>query len=489
VQAVVKQDGQWVVDPKYTRVRTHTTHPSKTQIASGPVERAPAPDAEQVSAKAPEVAEIDHNGTRIYKTKIAGRNGAPASEMWAVESQDNKRKQAAGQRTTGGDSLHATLDEAKKAADVEAKQDAAHQDRIAEADAEQAAAQAKKDANKGKSIVERRKDAILDGATKLPVQAGLGNGTKRESMQKAVDQERAIVEKMVDDTAAKKRDNDAVDLVRAKGFILGLSNENLPVVKAGLEAQARLKANDYKKPSYRVHSGRDTNSSFYEISKTEYDYAQSLKAAPKDPRENYIKSAADSIGQLRKSDVDRVLSGLAKDNIDGVTRADLASYIKEKHPDYAQEVDDVMAELSGTNLEPHQMTEAQYGEQERQKNLVTLRSDLQKAKSGETKPYVTGAKSKAELVRNIEAEIAKTEQAPPERYAGDHLGHINQALRDGKTVPDANLKRYDVQPGRRAYPSCWKIQRKKAICSRACSSQAKHRVIKSKAGGTRHTTG
>jgi hypothetical protein len=60
--------------------------------------------------------------------------------------------------------------------------------------------------------------------------------------------------------------------------------------------------------------------------------------------ENYIKLAADSISQLRRIDVWRVLNALAADNIDGVTRADLAAYIATSRPDLAPEVAAVMAE-------------------------------------------------------------------------------------------------------------------------------------------------
>ena len=216
---------------------------------------------------APAREAIEHVGVKIYPVTFKDE------PRWAVQTDANK--------TSGkvfGDTIHSTLDEAKQEAERQVARVKSQQERSAAHEAEAAAAQAKKDANKGKSIVERRKEAILDGATKLPVQAGLGNGTKRESMQKAVDQERAIVEKMVDDPAAKKRDNDEVE--RGSGGRLPTGNINYPGVKEYFEAQARLKANDYKKPSYRVHTGRDTNSSFYEISKTEYDYAQELKAKP-----------------------------------------------------------------------------------------------------------------------------------------------------------------------------------------------------------------
>ncbi len=58
-----------------------------------------------------------------------------------------------------------------------------------------------------------------------------------------------------------------------------------------------------------------------------------------------VKIAADSIGELRKPDVLRVLS----QNFDshGFSRADFARYITEKRPDLAQEVDEVMRDELG----------------------------------------------------------------------------------------------------------------------------------------------
>jgi hypothetical protein len=117
-------------------------------------------------------------------------------------------------------------------------------------------------------------DAILEKPSTV------GQGTKREVIETAVRNGRAIVEKMVEDTAAKKRDREAVDRVSRAGYMLGLSNENIPVVKAGLEAQARLKADKYQKPEYRMYSDSREDGPFREISKTEYDYAQSVKSKP-----------------------------------------------------------------------------------------------------------------------------------------------------------------------------------------------------------------
>ncbi|WP_208454143.1 hypothetical protein [Burkholderia gladioli] len=60
--------------------------------------------------------------------------------------------------------------------------------------------------------------------------------------------------------------------------------------------------------------------------------------------QNFIAIAADSIGSLRRIDVYRVLNALVPDNVDGVTRAALASWIASMRPDLAAEVTSVMAE-------------------------------------------------------------------------------------------------------------------------------------------------
>ncbi|VVE17495.1 MULTISPECIES: hypothetical protein [Pandoraea] len=58
--------------------------------------------------------------------------------------------------------------------------------------------------------------------------------------------------------------------------------------------------------------------------------------------EQYIKIAANSIGVLRKVDVFRVLDSVRADNIDGMTRTDLASFIVKQRPDLVDEVEEVM---------------------------------------------------------------------------------------------------------------------------------------------------
>ncbi|MCA8050905.1 hypothetical protein [Burkholderia arboris] len=74
------------------------------------------------------------------------------------------------------------------------------------------------------------------------------------------------------------------------------------------------------------------------------DARQRAEAADPTAVEKYIKISADSIASLRKADVFRVLEGIASGNVDGITRADLATFIANARPDLASEVEDVMNE-------------------------------------------------------------------------------------------------------------------------------------------------
>lgn len=112
-----------------------------------------------------EPSEIDHNGTRIYQSRIKLGDAEPKL-MWAVESATNKAKRLAGERTVSGDTLHDTLEQAKKAAEREAKRDAAQAAGRSELDAQEAARkqaeEERKASNRGKSVLELRKEAVLE---------------------------------------------------------------------------------------------------------------------------------------------------------------------------------------------------------------------------------------------------------------------------------------------------------------------------------------
>ena len=130
------------------------------------------------------------------------------------------------------------------------------------------------------TISQRARDARLDQPTPFPYQAGIGaNCSLRESLEKAVDQERAIVEVKVYDSAARKRDMETLERVRIRGYILGLSNQNLPLVKAGLEAQKCLKEDAYEWSEYRIYHSCKAEGPFYMVNKTMYDYCMELKSS------------------------------------------------------------------------------------------------------------------------------------------------------------------------------------------------------------------
>lgn len=69
--------------------------------------------------------EVNYNGVRLYKIKVRNRiEGQPPTEMWAVESLENKARKERGERALGGDTLSESLEEAKSEADLMLKRDA-----------------------------------------------------------------------------------------------------------------------------------------------------------------------------------------------------------------------------------------------------------------------------------------------------------------------------------------------------------------------------
>ena len=93
-------------------------------------------------------------------------------------------------------------------------------------------------------------------------------------MDKAVEQGRSVVAVTVQDMAAKKRDQQAIEDGRRRDLIPNLTNPNAPGMAELNAAAARLKADKYEKPEYRVYDGRSQDGPYYVISKTEHDYAQ-----------------------------------------------------------------------------------------------------------------------------------------------------------------------------------------------------------------------
>lgn len=116
--------------------------------------QAPAPTGDVAPSDA---AELDYGGTRLYQTfvRVSGEN---SRVMWAVETAENKALRESGKRTIGGDSLHDSLEDAMKAADLQAERARADAEYEAAEQGKREIAQAKADAIKADTI-----NGFLDG--------------------------------------------------------------------------------------------------------------------------------------------------------------------------------------------------------------------------------------------------------------------------------------------------------------------------------------
>ncbi|OZA55716.1 MAG: hypothetical protein B7X79_13910 [Acidovorax sp. 17-64-282] len=226
--------------------RAGATNEEIAQAAAGRATAAP-----QGIAPAP-AQETTHNGTRIYPTKT--KVGDDVKSMWAVESPDNQRRRAAGERTVGGDSLHDTIEQAKAAAEREAKRDAAQQAAKAEQDAADKARldaeEARKAANRPKTLMEHRKDAVL---SKQVLDSETGNVmTRREWVEN----------KVADGLKTSITQEDKIKPMSRRQIFradnLQQAEHDRKVKEAG------------KKDVYWLGD--------FEVTKIEYDYAQELKA-------------------------------------------------------------------------------------------------------------------------------------------------------------------------------------------------------------------
>jgi hypothetical protein len=214
----------------------------------------------------PRPIDTTHAGYNIYSGK------SNLGDYFGVQTEDNKQ---AGKAQGFGDTQYTTLAEAKLAAERQAERVVQDAERAKVADAATAAREATVANNRKLSLTERKANAVLDKPANYS-NFGLGNTTRREAMDRAVEQGRAIVERPEEDTAAKKRDREHVDKNWSR---LPTGNINYPGVKEYYEAKDRLAADAYTKPNYRVYEGREASGRFISITKTEHDYAQGLIAA------------------------------------------------------------------------------------------------------------------------------------------------------------------------------------------------------------------
>lgn len=224
-------------------------------------------------------------GYRIYPTTV--NVGGKSEDMWGVQSEDNKGRASRGERELGGDSLQKTREVAIAYAESQAVREASNAEHRRAQDEKESAAkaeeEARKEKNRGLSVGERKANAVLDKLSLLPVNAGVGVGSRRQVMENAIAQDRFITKVDVFDSGAFKKDEDEQQRLWRAGYA-SFGNDQHPQKKRFDELTARLKdRGNYQKPEYRLYAGRDSDGGFYEITKTEYDYAQKLKSQSVEP--------------------------------------------------------------------------------------------------------------------------------------------------------------------------------------------------------------
>jgi hypothetical protein len=218
------------------------------------VEQAPAPT---------EAAEVEHNGTRIYRLKM--KQGDEVVQRWAVETPENRERRANGQRAIGGDSIHEDLDAAKKAADLERKQE--EQAKAREHEAAEAKAAADRDE------AERKADTYGGFLTgKAPNQQELAR--KALAKQYRFDGQVMTVRERVDSLhAAGDLEVSTIEDPKIK-----------PLSRAAFNRASQREQDAHEKKMREAGTKTTYLVNGSELGKTAYDYASHLlskKAAPK----------------------------------------------------------------------------------------------------------------------------------------------------------------------------------------------------------------
>ena len=173
--------------------------------------------------------------------------------------------------------------------------------------------------------------------------------------------------------------------------------------------------------------------------------------------ESYIKVAADSIEKLRKDDVYRVL-----ESNDAIFRQHIASYIKAKRRDLADEVDDALADLSQSAADDQNMIKKADAAQEgAPANEATAVADNQKLTTdipASVRDHVTFALGK---LRDIEQMFVSVERArgnghflalevrdqqPKIKEARDMLTEFRQLAKNNNVDADAVIANLGGEP-------------------------------------------
>ena len=197
-------------------------------------------------------AVTEHAGLKIYPIKV--KMGDAVVEKWAVQTPDNAQREKNGERQIGGDLIVGSREEAVKRSEKEAKRYADEEARKSEIESQEkeskAAEEERKAANRGKSILERRADAVLSKEV-------------RDSETGTVMTRAQWVERRVNDGA--RPSIEMVDKIKP----MSRTQFNRANNAEQRAHEAKIKAGG-KVPEYSLGD--------YIVSKTEYDYAQKLIA-------------------------------------------------------------------------------------------------------------------------------------------------------------------------------------------------------------------
>lgn len=230
-----------------------------------------------------EASEIDYNGVRLYKIKVRNRvEGQPPTEMWAVESTENKERKARGERAIGGDNLSETLDEAKAEAELMLKR---------EADNNQAAdAQAKLEA-------EQKEQSRIDADKKSDID---GFGSELNAMQLGKLKETLNKQTSINGVVSPLRD--AVRNLVSKGGKPEIKEEN--VYKGMSRAQYNRADNRaQQEDEKRIREGGKKNvyyitmpdGGMFELGKTAHDFADYLISKTDSKPQDEVTKAAEAL--------------------------------------------------------------------------------------------------------------------------------------------------------------------------------------------------
>jgi hypothetical protein len=222
-----------------------------TPNATAPVEAASTSGAAAPGPVAPDEGRqpFEHAGLKVYPTKI--RSGGQVVDRWAVQLPENK-----GTDKVLGDTLHETVEAAKKSAEYEARraEDIAKRNQVA-AD-EEAQRAAKVEANRGKTLRERAIESTLDKQVRNAETGAVT--TRREWVQARV----------AEGLEPKIEAEDKIKPLSRSAFNRA-TNEEQRAHDARVKAAGKVDA---------YYLGN------FAVTKTEHDYALSLKNAPADPK-------------------------------------------------------------------------------------------------------------------------------------------------------------------------------------------------------------